>query len=382
MYPKKGGNMARYGRDFDRDRFGYSGRGGMENNYDTDFRSGGIGQNRGGYGGMSGGRSSGGYGGMNRGGMNQGGYGGGMNQGGGYGGSQGGYGGSSFGGGGNYGGAGYGGGSYGGGRGGYDTGFGSFGGGYQGGGYNTGAGYSGGYGGYTDYLDEQQGGYGQGGWGQTGGRQQGQWNQQNQGSQVRASEIMTENPETVTGDVSLAEAAKKMRDLDVGIIPVVESAESRRLKGVITDRDITIRAVAEGKDVSKTKVSECMTTDVETCNKNDTVQDVLNAMQREQVRRVPITDREGRLVGIIAQADVAVDYASGRSGRDSDIAEAVERISEPAQPERNRGRGAQGQGRQQSRNQSGGGTQTAGMQAGGRTGQQNQGTQTQQNQGS
>jgi len=144
---------------------------------------------------------------------------------------------------------------------------------------------------------------------------------------MRAADIMTENPECVTPDVSLADAARKMRDLDVGIIPVVESEGSRRLRGVLTDRDIAIRAVADGRDASSTRVAEVMTTHVETCNKNDPVQNVLRVMEREQVRRVPITDREGRLVGIIAQADVALDLDDDRSERR--VVDTIERISEP-----------------------------------------------------
>jgi CBS domain-containing protein len=188
-------------------------------------------------------------------------------------------------------------------------------GGYQAGGYD--AGYGGGYGGY-------EGGYG----GEMGGGRQ-----MHGRSGSRASEIMTENPEVVTPDATLADAAAKMRDLDVGIIPVVESMENRRLRGVITDRDIAIRAVAEGKD-GQSKVSECMTPGVETVNKNDGIERVLGLMEREQVRRVPVTDREGRIVGIIAQADLAVDYGGGRPRASRQVQQTIERISEPARPER------------------------------------------------
>jgi CBS domain-containing protein len=147
---------------------------------------------------------------------------------------------------------------------------------------------------------------------------------------MRASEVMTDDPETVTADASLMEAARKMKELDVGIIPVVESASSRRLKGVITDRDIAVRAVAEGKDANSTTVGDVMTTRVQTCNKNDSLRDVMRVMETEQVRRVPITDREGRLVGIIAQADVAMDVDSPR-GRKR-VARTLESISEPGEP--------------------------------------------------
>jgi CBS domain-containing protein len=150
---------------------------------------------------------------------------------------------------------------------------------------------------------------------------------------VRAAEIMTENPESVTPDTSIADAAKKMKDLDVGIMPVVDSTEGRHLKGVITDRDITIRAVAEGKD-GKTRVGDCMTSDVDTVNKNDPVHDVLDLMSRNQIRRVPVTDREGRLVGIIAQADLAVEFGGDRPTRERKVEDTLERISEPARPRR------------------------------------------------
>lgn len=336
--------MARYGQDYDRDRgmMGSRGGRGYGGDYMYDDRNQDFGGSMGGRGGY--GASRGGYG------LGEDMYGDrGM-----YGGSQGGYGGSQGGYGGNQGGyGGYQGGGFGGGQGGYS------GGGYQGGGYG---GYGGGYGGSTDYMDEtgygNQGGYGQmGNYGQMGGQGSRQRGMQNEQDNMRASQIMTEDPETVTPDANLADVARMMRDMNVGVIPVVESKENRRLKGLVTDRDITVRAVAEGKDAKSTKVSDVMTSDVETCNKNDSVRDVLNLMEREQVRRVPITDREGRLVGIIAQADVATDYADGRSGRDERVANVLERISEPGRPQRG-GRG--------------------GMQAGGR--QNQQGRQSEQNQ--
>lgn len=195
----------------------------------------------------------------------------------------------------------------------------------QGGGYGTGrGGYERDFGGGSSFGD-------QGVWSARPGQQQGR---QGSREQVRAAEIMTENPETVTPEATLADVARKMRDLDVGIIPVVDSTESRRLRGVITDRDITVRAVAEGKDATSTTVADCMTSGVQTVNKNDPVDRVLDLMQREQVRRVPVTDREGRLVGIIAQADVATDFADEGQSRQRAFAETMERISEPGEPQR------------------------------------------------
>ncbi len=147
---------------------------------------------------------------------------------------------------------------------------------------------------------------------------------------------MTPDPEAVTPDTTLAEAARKMRDRDVGIIPVVDDLESRHLVGVITDRDIALRAVAEGKGGTD-RVRDCMTRDVETCRPGHGIYDVMRVMRREQVRRVPITDDEHRLLGIIAQADLAVAYAGSDPEREIAVEDTIERISEPG-PNRRGGR--------------------------------------------
>ncbi len=153
------------------------------------------------------------------------------------------------------------------------------------------------------------------------------------GPSIRALDIMTGNPRVVTPDASITEVARLMRELDVGIIPVVDSVEKMQLRGVITDRDIVTRCIADGRD-GGVRVNDCMTADVRTINQNDTVREVMRLMRQEQVRRIPVTDRDGRLVGIIAQADLAVDYASHDIERESEVAETIERISEPAQPRR------------------------------------------------
>jgi CBS domain-containing protein len=150
---------------------------------------------------------------------------------------------------------------------------------------------------------------------------------------VRARDIMTTEPEFVTPDATVADVARKMRDLDVGIVPVVESEENRRLRGVVTDRDLAIRVLADGKDGSGS-VREFMTGQVEAVNQNDTVHRILDVMRREQVRRVPVTDRDGRLVGVVAQADLAVRYAGLDLHRETEVEEAIERVSEPAEPRR------------------------------------------------
>lgn len=219
------------------------------------------------------------------------------------------------------------------------------------------SGWEGGFGGGAPGYGGHERGYMEGWQDQAGGMGRGRARGETMRSRPRAAEIMTENPETVTPDATLADVARKMRDLDVGIIPVVDNADDRRLKGVITDRDIATRAVAEGKDGS-VQVHECMTEQVRSVNKNDSIQDVMWVMRREKVRRVPVTDREGRLVGIIAQADLAVDYASDDQNREMEVGETLERISEPARPNRSEAQEASGGRNEQGAGNRAGGTAT------------------------
>jgi CBS domain-containing protein len=145
---------------------------------------------------------------------------------------------------------------------------------------------------------------------------------------VRAADIMTADPRTVTPQTTLADAARLMAELDVGIMPVVESAESARLLGVVTDRDLAVRGLARGKD-GGAPVAECMTADVATVQLMASMREVFDLMKRERIRRVPVTDGDGQLVGIIAQADLAVHYAGLDVEREREVEEVIERISEP-----------------------------------------------------
>jgi CBS domain-containing protein len=138
---------------------------------------------------------------------------------------------------------------------------------------------------------------------------------------MKASDIMSKNPRTVTPDTAIAEAARLMKTEDVGVLPVVESDSSRRLLGMITDRDITVRVVAEGK--TSASVRDAMTSSVRSCSADDSVQDVMELMGREQVRRVPIVDDRGELVGIVAQADIVLE------GDDARAEATIEQISQP-----------------------------------------------------
>ena len=139
-------------------------------------------------------------------------------------------------------------------------------------------------------------------------------------------DIMTRNVEVVNGNASLKEAAAKMKKLDVGLIPV---CDGDRLKGLLTDRDITIRATANGRDPSKTKVSEVMSTDIAYCLEDQAVDEAVILMEARQIRRLPILNQDKQLVGIVSLADIAVDVG------DRDLTgETLEEISEPAEPKR------------------------------------------------
>ncbi|MGQ0813439.1 MAG: CBS domain-containing protein [Gemmatimonadota bacterium] len=138
----------------------------------------------------------------------------------------------------------------------------------------------------------------------------------------KARDIMTANPRVVTPDDSISRAAEIMRDSDVGVVPVVEDQGSMRLAGVVTDRDIAVRVVADGRG-SDCRTREVMSSGLATVRPDDDVDQVLDLMKREQVRRIPVVDGE-RLVGIIAQADVATDL-----GDDRKTGDVVEKISEP-----------------------------------------------------
>src|SRR3712207_766444 len=124
---------------------------------------------------------------------------------------------------------------------------------------------------------------------------------------MKAHDIMSTNPTCVTPETPLVEAARVMKEENIGIVPVVESSGSRRLVGVLTDRDIAVRAAAEGRDGSTTSVGHVMSSNVRTSSPDDSVDDIMDLMGREQVRRVPIVDERGTLVGIVAQADIVLE---------------------------------------------------------------------------
>lgn len=137
---------------------------------------------------------------------------------------------------------------------------------------------------------------------------------------MKISEIMTPKPATVGPRATLGEVATLMRQEDCGSIPVVEDG---RLVGIVTDRDIVVRAIAEGKDPKSTPVSEVMSADPVTVDPKGDVKDAERQMRERQVRRLPVVE-DGRLVGIIVTAQIARRSEAKQTG------ETIKEISEPA----------------------------------------------------
>jgi len=139
-------------------------------------------------------------------------------------------------------------------------------------------------------------------------------------------DIMTSSVETIGSDASLVEAAEKMKSLEIGALPVWENG---KLIGVITDRDITIRAVAQGRNPSSTGVREIMTSDVCCCCEDDDIQEAAQMMEKESLHRLLVVNSDNDPVGFVSLSDLAV------KSQDEHLAyEVLERISEPACPHR------------------------------------------------
>ena len=166
-------------------------------------------------------------------------------------------------------------------------------------------------------------------------------------SRLRCRDIMTREVTVATRDTSLQEVAAMMREEDTGIIPVVDREDAPalagegnlsdapkinnrtrgngKLVGLITDRDIVVRAVAEGKDAKTTPAEEVMTTDIHSAHPNDRVIDAIRKMGDKQVRRIPVVGENGQLRGIISMADIALE-----TEEDEELADALEEISSGA----------------------------------------------------
>ncbi|MFO7276861.1 MAG: CBS domain-containing protein [Pseudomonadota bacterium] len=142
---------------------------------------------------------------------------------------------------------------------------------------------------------------------------------------MKVSEVMSPNVELASPDDTLQQAAKKMARIDSGVLPV---AQDDRLVGMITDRDIAIRAVAEGKNPARTTVGEVMTQDVKYCFDDEDLDEVSDNMAELQIRRLPVVNRDKRLVGIISLGDIARRYQPRETG------ETLRGISQPSGEQR------------------------------------------------
>jgi CBS domain-containing protein len=124
-------------------------------------------------------------------------------------------------------------------------------------------------------------------------------------------DLMTSNPRTLESGSTVVEAARLMRDEDAGIVPVVEG---KKLVGTVTDRDIALRVVAEGKAPESTTVGEIASRELVTIDPQQDLDEALRLMARHQVRRLPVVEEDGKLVGIVAQADVALHASDAQTG--------------------------------------------------------------------
>ncbi len=155
----------------------------------------------------------------------------------------------------------------------------------------------------------------------------------------QAADAMTRGVRTLCPGDTLTQAAQAMTELDIGALPV---CDGERLLGMVTDRDIVVRGVAQGCASNQACVSEVMTEEAAWCYADEPMDNVLQQMRTQQIRRLPVVDRDKRLVGMITLGDLAV------KARDADLSETLEGISSPAEPDRS--------GRSQASGSAGGGS--------------------------
>ena len=140
---------------------------------------------------------------------------------------------------------------------------------------------------------------------------------------MQVKEVMTRDPICCTSDSSLQEVARQMVEHDCGAIPVVDNEQNKKPIGMITDRDITCRSVAVGKNPLEMTAADCMTSSAMTVSPEDDIHDCCQRMEEKQVRRALVVDEDGCCCGIVAQADIA------RQGSEHDTAEIVREVSQP-----------------------------------------------------
>ena len=142
---------------------------------------------------------------------------------------------------------------------------------------------------------------------------------------MQAREIMTDNPVCCTPMDTIHAAARQMKENNCGVLPVVDNLDNKKLLGLVTDRDLVCRVLADGADCSIATVQQAMTSGkLWTVNPTSSVDEVLEKMEEGQVRRIPVVDEQGFVTGIISTADIALEL-----DEPEDIAEVFEEISEP-----------------------------------------------------
>ena len=139
----------------------------------------------------------------------------------------------------------------------------------------------------------------------------------------KCSEVMTKNPVCCLPNNMVVDVAELMKGGNIGSIPVIETEKTKKLIGIVTDRDLALKVVAKGLDAKSTKVETVMTRKLVTCLADDDLQKALDAMAEHQLRRIPVVDADNKIVGIIAQADVAT-----RIDQPEKTAEMVKEISQ------------------------------------------------------
>jgi len=121
----------------------------------------------------------------------------------------------------------------------------------------------------------------------------------------KCNEVMTKNPVCCLPTETVTKVAQLMKSKDFGSVPIIENEQTKKLVGIVTDRDLALKIVAEGRDPKATKAEDVMTRKVVTCHAEDDMQKALDAMSEHKLRRIPVVDNNHGIVGIIAQADVA-----------------------------------------------------------------------------
>lgn len=140
----------------------------------------------------------------------------------------------------------------------------------------------------------------------------------------KCNEVMTKTPACCLSTDSVSNVAQLMKKENVGSIPVIESKPTKKLLGIVTDRDLTLQVVAKALDAKSTKIADVMTRKIITCRTDDDIQKAVDAMAENQLRRIIVVDNDQKVVGIISQVDVAT-----RTDQPDEIAEMVKEISQP-----------------------------------------------------